>query len=264
MALTPARTTHSPPSAADAAAPAPPRALHPSDVDWSALRQVYPESDGKPMADNTRQFRYIQTIVGGLEERFLDDPNVFVAGDFLWYPVEGHPEICQAPDAMVVFGRPKGDRGSYTQFIEGGIGPQVVFEVLSPNNTGPEMARKRAIYERYGVEEYYEYDPDRGQLRGWQRHGGQLVPIPEMRGWLSPRLSVRFDLEEGALVLLHPDGRRFVSYAELAVERAQAHEEAEHERQRAEHEKERAERERQRAERLAARWRALGIDPESA
>src|SRR5213076_1518458 len=74
---------------------------------------------------------------------------------------------------------------------------QVVFEVLSPNNTGPEMARKRAFYERYGVEEYYEYDPDRGQLRGWQRHGGQLVPIPEMRGWLSPRLSVRFDLEEG-------------------------------------------------------------------
>jgi len=92
-----------------------------------------------------------------------------------------------------------------------------------------------------------------------------------MRGWLSPRLGVRFDLEEGALVLLHPDRWRIVSYAELAVERAQAHEEAEHERQRAEQEKERAERERQlakhereRAERLAARLQALGIDPESA
>lgn len=260
MALTPARTTDvadRPPGAGHAAGPpASPRALHPSEVDWKALRQVYPESDGKPMADNTRQFRYIQTIVGGLEERFLDDQDVFVAGDFLWYPVERHPEICQAPDAMVVFGRPKGDRGSHAQFIEGGIGPQVVFEVLSPNNSAPEMARKRAFYERYGVEEYYEYDPDRGQLRGWQRRDARLEPIPQMRGWVSPRLDVRFDLEDGALVLLHPDGRRFVSYVELAVERAQAHAAAEQER-------ERAEQERERADRLAERLRALGIDPDS-
>jgi len=209
------------------------------------------------MADNTRQFRYIQTIVGGLETQFLDDPNVFVAGDFLWYPVEGHPEICQAPDAMVVFGRPKGDRGSYAQFIEGGIAPQVVFEVLSPNNTAPEMARKRAFYERYGVEEYYEYDPDRGQLRGWQRQDGRLEPIQEMHGWVSPRLGVRFDLEDGALALFHPDGRRFASFVELDAERAQAHQEAEQERRR-------AEQERARAERLAERLRVLGIDPESA
>src|SRR5204862_1645057 len=54
---------------------------------------------------------------------------------------------------------------------------QVVFEVLSPNNTGPEMARKRAFYERYGVEEYYEYDPDRGQLRGWQRLVANWCPL---------------------------------------------------------------------------------------
>jgi Uma2 family endonuclease len=208
------------------------------------------------MADNTRQFRYIQTIVGGLEAQFRDDPNVFVAGDFLWYPVEGHPEICQAPDAMVVFGRPKGDRGSYAQFIEGGIGPQVVFEVLSPNNTAPEMARKRAFYEQYGVEEYYEYDPDRGQLRGWQRRDGRLEPISQMRGWVSPRLGVRFDLEDGALALFHPDGRRFLSYAVLALEHDHAQVVAEQQR-------ERAERERARAERLAERLRALGKDPEA-
>ena len=88
---------------------------------------VYPESDGQPMADNTKQFRWIVTIEGGIDALFKDDPNVFVAGDLLWYPVEGQPTIRMAPDAMVVFGRPKGDRGSYQQWREAGIAPQVVF-----------------------------------------------------------------------------------------------------------------------------------------
>ena len=59
---------------------------------------TYPQSDGQPMADNTKQFRWIVTIQGGLDALFRADPQVFVAGDLLWYPVEGHPEICMAPD----------------------------------------------------------------------------------------------------------------------------------------------------------------------
>ena len=95
---------------------------------------VYPDSDGLPMAENTLQYRWIVTIVGGLEHLFADDPDVFVAGDLFWYPVEGHPEIVAAPDAMVAFGRPKGDRMSYMQWEEAGVPPQVVLEVLSPSN----------------------------------------------------------------------------------------------------------------------------------
>jgi Uma2 family endonuclease len=116
---------------------------------------VYPESDGQPMADNTKQFEYIVTIKGGLDALYHSDPNVFVAGDLLWYPVEGDNTIRQAPDVFVVFGRPKGHRGSYRQWEEGGIAPQVVFEILSPSNRLGEMLRKFKFYERYGVEEYY-------------------------------------------------------------------------------------------------------------
>src|SRR6516225_4483804 len=116
-------------------------------------RVVYPESDGGPIAENTRQFRWIVTIQGGLDALFADDPNVFVAGDLLWYPVEGDNTTRTAPDAMVVFGRPKGDRGSYMQWREGGIAPQVVFEVWSPSNRPGEMLREFRFYERYGVEE---------------------------------------------------------------------------------------------------------------
>ena len=82
---------------------------------------IYPESDGQPMAENTRQFEAITTIKGGLDAVFLDAPDVFVAGDLFWYPVEGNNQIRTAPDIMVAFGRPKGHRGSYQQWREGAI-----------------------------------------------------------------------------------------------------------------------------------------------
>jgi Uma2 family endonuclease len=202
---------------------------------------IYPDSDGKPMADNTKQFRWIATLVGGLEALFADDPNVFVAGDLLWYPVEGDNKTRIAPDALVAFGRPKGDRGSYKQWEEDDLAPQVVFEVLSPGNTRKEMADKLAFYERYGVEEYYLYDLDNGTLQGWQRQGGQLMAIARMRGWVSPRLGVHFDLDGMDLCLTRPGGRRFASYVEM-------NQQVEREAQRVEQEKQRAEQEAQRAE----------------
>ncbi len=49
---------------------------------------IYPDSDGNPMADNTEQFRWIVVIKENLELLFANFPDVFVAGDLLWYPVE--------------------------------------------------------------------------------------------------------------------------------------------------------------------------------
>ena len=68
----------------------------------------YPDSDGLPMSDNTRQFQWIGTVMWGLDALFLDEPNVFVAGDLFWYPVEGEPTIRMGPDVLVAFGQPKG------------------------------------------------------------------------------------------------------------------------------------------------------------
>lgn len=231
---------------------------------------IYPTSDGKPMAENTQQWRWIVTIVGGLRARFADDPNVFVAGDLLWYPVEGRPDLRVAPDGMVVIGCPRGERGAYLQWQEHNITPQVVFEILSPGNRGGEMARKFQFYQRYGVEEYYLYDPDDNTLIGWQRRGAELEEIIPMAGWVSPRLGISFTLGPTELELRFPDGRRFLSYEDLFAQGEQARAYAEQERERAEQERERAEQaraygdhERERAERLAARLRALGIDPDA-
>jgi Uma2 family endonuclease len=203
---------------------------------------IYPESDGKPMADNTVQFRTIVTIQGGLDTLFRDDPNVFVAGDLFWYPVEGDNTTRVAPDILVAFGRPRGDRGSYLQWKEGNVAPQVVFEVLSPSNRFAELLRKFRFYEQFGVEEYYVYDPDDGELAGYLRNNGQLKEIENMSGWVSPRLKVRFELVAGELQLFGPDNRRFATYVELAQQREQ---------------------EKQRADQLAAHLRALGVEPEA-
>ena len=222
----------------------------------SQQQVIYPESDGQPMADNTKQFRWIVTIQGGLDALFRDNANVFVAGDLLWYPVEGNNTIRRAPDAMVVFGRPKGDRGSYLQWRENNIAPQVVFEILSPGNRLTEMLNKLKFYERYGVEEFYMYDPDREDLGGWLRSGEELGEIEQIAGWVSPRLGVRFEPSPEGLELYRPDGQKFASYVELDRQREVAIAKAEQEAQRAEQEA-------QRAERLAAKLRELEIDPDT-
>jgi Uma2 family endonuclease len=228
----------------------------------SAAQQdiIYPDSDGQPMADNTKQFELIVLIKKNLDLLFANDPNVFVAGDLLWYPVEGNNKTRIAPDTMVVFGRPKGDRGSYQQWREDNIPPQVVFEILSPGNTVIEMVKKSKLYERYGVEEYYLYDPERSELTGWLRSGSELEEIEEIRGWTSPRLGIRFDLSDGELVIYRPDGERFATYFELAQQKEQAQQLAEQERQRAEQERQRAEQAETKLQNLLTRLQEQGIN----
>ncbi|MBE9029354.1 Uma2 family endonuclease [filamentous cyanobacterium LEGE 11480] len=222
--------------------------IRPTTAKPAVLQIDYPDSDGQPMADNTRQFAWIVKLKEGLESLFQADPQVFVAGDLLWYPVEGDNRTRRAPDAMVVFGRPKGDRGSYRQWEEDNIAPQVVFEILSPGNTLSEMALKLEFYGRYGVEEYYLYDPDRNDLTGWLRDEGGLAVIETMVDWVSPRLGIRFDLSGAELEVIRPDGECFKSYVELVNERDAAAQE-----------RDAAVAER---DRLAAKLRELGIDPE--
>ena len=187
---------------------------------------------------------------GDCPRSFRGDLDVFVACDLLWYPVQGDPATRIGPDVMVVFGRPKGRRGSYRQWEEGNQPPHVVFEVLAPGNRPGEMDHKFRFYEQYGVEEYYVYDPDDGSLEGWLRVGNHLEAIPQMAGYVSPRLGIRFDPGKGPdnLRIFRPDGERFVTFDELDEKLAAEERRAEKEQQRAEKEQQRAEKEQQRAE----------------
>ena len=247
---------------------------------------TYPDSDGEPMSDNTVQFDAIMTIEANLEILFRDDPQVFVAGDLLWYPVEGNNKLRAAPSVLVAFGVPKGDRGSYRQWEENDIPPQVVFEVLSFSNLAGEMTRRFAFYEEHGVQEYYIFDPEDGRWDGWLRLDGRLRPIDSMIGWVSPRLKIRFEQHpNGDLLLFHPDGERFLSSLEmdsvkrealeatqlerLAREQAQrradqAQQQAAQAQQQAAQAQQQAAQAQQRADRLSEQLRAAGIEPSEA
>jgi len=209
---------------------------------------IYPDSDGEPMADNTEQFKWIVLIKENLEIWFAADMNVFVAGNLLWYPVKGNEKLRQAPDIMVVLGRPKGKRGSYQQWEEENVTPQVVLEILSPGNRSKKMFEKLLFYQRYGVQEYYIYDPERNELTGFVRSEDWLEPIEKMNDWISPLLQIRFELTENNLEIYRPDGRRFLSPVELE--------------QRAEEAIAQLAKEQQLYQDLLAKLRDRGIDPE--
>lgn len=209
---------------------------------------IYPESDGLPMADNTRQFRWILTLYSGLASWYRNDKDVFVAGNLFWYPVEGDPRVRTAPDVMLVFGRPKGDRSSYMQWKEENIAPQIVVEILSPGNTVMEMMNKLEWYERYGVEEYYLFDPDTASFKAWQREGKNLRLVVGTH-IQSRRMNITFAIVNDSLEVVFPNGNTLEGLLEV-YDRAEA-------------EKVRAETEKARADKLADQLRALGIDPEA-
>lgn len=212
---------------------------------------LYPDSDGKPMSDNTVQYRWIVYLVTNLR-RLLKDQTAFVAGDLLWYPVEvtAPPAPRQAPDAMVVLGRPAGDRGSYKQWQEDNIAPQVVFEILSPSNTAREMLAKQVFYEQYGVLEMFFYDPDTRDFWGYARENpnqNSEIITPLSLPWTSPILNIRFELSREGLAIFYPNGEPFQHPEEFIEERDKARQE-----------RDKAQQERDRA---FAKLRELGIDP---
>ncbi|MCC2668427.1 MAG: hypothetical protein K0Q72_898 [Armatimonadetes bacterium] len=181
---------------------------------------LYPESDGRPTAGSTSRFRWIESLQGSLDHLLGDDRDVFLASDLTWYPVEGYPvegqsARCAVPDVMLVFGRPKGDRDAHIQHREDGISPQVVFEVVSPEDRLSAILRKLQFYQEFGVEEYYLYDPTRRLLDGYLREGNRFTEIPDMDGWVSPRLEIRFAFSNGELELIGRERTLLLSYREL-------------------------------------------------
>lgn len=214
---------------------------------------TYPESDGKPMAESMLQYQWIVTIRENLAQLFRDRTDVLVAADNFIYPVEGNPRITTAPDVYVAIGRPAGLRSSYLVWEEGNLFPQVVFEILSPGNTVGEMDRKRLFYQRYGVQEYVIYNPDHPHLEVWTRSRRRLVEVSDSHNWVSPLLSIRFDMSGEELVIHHPDGRPFLTVLEASLQADQNLARMADER----------DRERDANEKLRAKLRQLGIDPDA-
>ena len=133
----------------------------------------YPSGDGQPMAENDWQLLAIINSVSALQHHYRDHPDVYVSGDLFIYYEEGNPRARVAPDVFVAFGVPSHKRPSYKLWEEGVV-PAFVMEVASVSTWREDDGRKAKLYERLGVQEYWQYDPT-GEYLGLRLKGRRLV-----------------------------------------------------------------------------------------
>ena len=142
---------------------------------------LYPSSDGQPMAENTWQFGVMVDSAAALRSRYRRNPDVFVGGDLLMYYERGDPTRRVAPDVFVIFGVPDHDRMSYRLWEEGKA-PDFALEVASESTWREDLGRKRDLYAKLGIGEYWLFDPQ-GEffdppLRGLVLQNGEYGELP--------------------------------------------------------------------------------------
>ena len=133
----------------------------------------YPSSDGKPMAESDSQRIPLTYAVDRLRYYFRNHADVYASGNLLIYYEEGNPRARVAPDVFVVFGVRNVERSSYRLWEEG-KGPDFVLEITSRATWREDQRKKRELYRRLGVREYWQYDPTRDYLEP-PLQGSELV-----------------------------------------------------------------------------------------
>ena len=120
-------------------------------------RDLYPESDGKPMAETERHFREILKNFSRLENHFAPIPDVYVLGNMLMYYEEGDPHKSISPDIFVAFGVGRKERRTYMIWEEGKP-PDFVLEFASKKTHRKDLIDKKRLYASIGIQEYFLYD----------------------------------------------------------------------------------------------------------
>jgi Uma2 family endonuclease len=214
----------------------------------------YPSSDGKPMAETDLHRDWMITNIQRLE-RYYAGRRVYVSGNLLIYYQEGDPTKCVAPDTFVVKNCRTGRREIFQTWKERRT-PNFILETTSKTTRREDQGKKKEIYAKLRVAEYFLYDP-RGdwlnpRLQGFRLQGREYEPIaPDSAGGIvSEELGVRFVLEDGDLAMFSvATAERLLSQRESAQHETQRAEQAEERAQQAENRVQEAERRAQEAER---------------
>ncbi len=141
---------------------------------------IYPESDGKPMAETDVHRNLLADLIFTLDNYFQMQLDVYVSGNLLTYYVEGNPAKCFAPDVFVVRGVPKRQRRTYKLWEEG-VAPQIIIELTSRKTWREDLQIKWRLYEELGVQEYFIFDPEYDYLDdplvGYRLENGKYVDL---------------------------------------------------------------------------------------
>jgi Uma2 family endonuclease len=185
---------------------------------------IYPESDGKPMAETDVHCNCMIDLRETLKDFFRNEPDVYVAGNLFVYYQRGDTRKQVAPDVFVVKGVEKKLR-RYYQIWKEGKPPDIVIEVTSDSTRWEDMDTKRKLYQRLGVKEYYLYDPTGDYLKdrflGYRLVGHRYVPgrlQPGQDRVHSDVLGLDLVLEGERLRLYDPRSRQFLLVPSEAAE----------------------------------------------
>lgn len=192
---------------------------------------LYPESDGKPMADTDLHLYWIKRIQDMIETYFSQNPEVYISGNIMMYDIEGPMRTAVSPDILVALGLGQKFRRTYKVWEEGKP-PDFVMEFSSKRTYRNDLDEKMALYARMNIPEYFLYDPDRrylpSPLIGFRLVAGTYVEIaPDSDGAIrSEILGLNFHLTEDGLTLYNPQAQEWLQTraekAEAEVERLQA------------------------------------------
>ena len=186
---------------------------------------VYPDSDGRPVAESDFQLIPLLYAIDALKAHFQAREDVYVAGDMFLYYEEGNPRAVVAPDVFVVIGAPKQDRHSYLLWKEPKA-PDFVLEITSRSTRSEDQGVKRGVYAFVGVREYWQYDPTgdylKPSLKGFRLVEENYEPLPagiSESGELSiysEVLGLEVRLENKRLRFYDPvTGQKLLSYQEV-------------------------------------------------
>ena len=186
---------------------------------------VYPESDGKPMAETDLHRKQMTYLIVALDDWYRAEPRVYVSGNLLIYYEEENIYKSVAPDTFVVFGVPKRERRIYKIWEEGKV-PDVVVEITSKSTQNEDLEGKWALYAQLGVQEYFLFDPLAEYLdpllQGYRLLDGVYRPIvPEPMG--DGDMALRSQMLE---VLIRQEGNWPILYDAQTGERLLTPEEA--------------------------------------
>lgn len=188
---------------------------------------LYPESDGKPMAETDFHIQAIIRIRQILEAHFQDRLDVYISGNIMMYDIEGPERTGVSPDILVSLGIGQKLRRTYKVWEEG-KSPDFVMELSSKGTFQNDLVEKVTLYAEMGIREYFLYDVDRRYLPepliGFRLSEGRYIEIPmNVDGGIpSLTLGVSFHLlDEGLGIYDVAAGQWLRTLAETATARAE-------------------------------------------
>ena len=189
---------------------------------------VYPTRDGRPMGETDKHREMMAYLIAALKVHFAGQPNVYVSGNNFVFWEEGQSKSRVSPDTYVVFGAEMRLRDSYFAWQEGGLLPDVVFEVTSRATQREDVEIKLPLYEQVlKTPEYFLFDPTgdylRPRLQGYRLQDGRYVRLELVNDRLhSERLGLDLVQEGETLRLYDPVQAKFLLTALQQDQRAAA------------------------------------------